>query len=859
MEINYAGEHLILGKIGNLSLSLAFAAAILSAVSYIFYMYNRESMPSWKVIGKNAFRVHSLATVVAIGTLFYIMTSHYFEYHYAWQHTSKDLPFKYVFAAFWEGQEGSFLLWTFWHVVIGNILLFTARKWEAPVMVIFALVQAFLISMVLGTIISIPEIFEYKIGSNPFLLTRQHPDMMGMPFVKSPTYLEHLDGRGLNPALQNYWMTIHPPTLFLGFALTLVPYAYAMAGIWNKEYKTWMRPSVPWAFTGVMILGAGILMGGAWAYEALNFGGFWAWDPVENSPLVAWLVMVAAAHLMLIPKNKGITLSATLLLSLCSFLLVLYSTFLTRSGVLGDASVHSFTDLGMSGQLLIYLFFFLWLPSLIAFPKATLRINYAIATIAVTALAVMFNITKLYMLILPVIVPVIIWYFTTEKKLPGEEKKEEENIYSREFWMFVGALILISASIHLTFETSKPVINKIFNTTYAPGGLDDYNGVQGAFAIVITLLIAVGQFFRYGKTQASHFWKNIAMSLGISALLTLSAYLIFDVFRNPLYIILAFTSGFAFLANLDYIVRFVKGKWKLAGASIAHIGFALIILGSVISAGHKKFISQNTGLIDLEVLNNDFKNNENIMLHRNDTLRMDDYLIAYRGDTLIGHIAYYKVDYMKQTSGGIQNEFTLYPKLITNPRMGNVAEPSTKHFLTKDIFTHVTYVDLDKLKKRMALNGRKEEPEFSEPVNMTLAKGDTIYGTSFYIVFEGFEALSDMHSLDKDDNLNIKMRGVFVVRQFQGVNDTLYPLFEIKDNYQYVSPDFSEPIGLKLVVEKILNDREVEIAMQEMKNNPYNDFIIMKAIIFPGINILWAGCFLMVFGAALSVLKRLKS
>lgn len=856
MEISYVGENLFLGKLGNFSLSLAFASAILSLIAYLFHCYGKTSNNSWLNIGKQAFRVHTLAVISAIGTLFYILTNHHFEYHYAWQHTSKDLPFKYIFAAFWEGQEGSFLLWTFWHLIISNILIFTAKKWEAPVMVVISIVQAFLISMVLGIVIDIPGIIEYKIGSNPFILTREHQDMINLPFVKSPTYLQSLDGRGLNPALQNYWMTIHPPTLFLGFALTLVPYAYAIAGIWRGELKEWMRPALPWTFAGIMILGAGILMGGAWAYEALNFGGFWAWDPVENSPLVAWLVLAAGGHLMILPKKKGITLYASIIFSLFGFILILYSTFLTRSGILGDASVHSFTDLGMSGQLLVYLFFFIWFPSFITLRKNSLRFNYAVISIAGIIISSMLNFIIPAMFILFIISSIVSWYFT--KKLNSEEKsREEDNIYSREFWMFVGALLLVSAGIHLTFETSKPVINKIFNTNYAPGDVDDYNTIQGAFAIVITILIAVGQFFRYNKTEPMQFWKNIIRSLGLSLALTIIAYLLFNEFRNPLYIILSFSSGFAFLSNLDYIIQFIKGKWKLAGASIAHIGFALIILGSVISAGHKKFISQNTSLINLEILNNDFKNNENIMLHKNDTVIMDEYLISYRGDTMIDHIAYYQVDYMKKSNNGIKNEFSLFPKLITNPRMGNVAEPSTKHFFGKDIFTHVTYVDLDRLKKRMALNGKKEEPEFNEPIHITLEKGDTIFGTSFYMVFHGFEALSTMEGLDDPNKLNVKLRGVFIANQMNGKSDTLFPIFEIKDSFQFVTPDFSEELGLRIVVDKILDEKQIEVSMQELKNNPTNDFIIMKAIIFPGINILWAGCFLLVLGSGLAILKRI--
>ena len=110
--------------------------------------------------------------------------------------------------------------------------------------------------------------------------------------------------------------------------------------------------------------GLGILMGGAWAYEALSFGGFWAWDPVENASLVPWLTLVGTAHLLIVNKNNGHSLLAVFFLAILTFVLVLYSTFLTRSGILGESSVHAFTDLGMSGQLLIYLFFFLFLLSI---------------------------------------------------------------------------------------------------------------------------------------------------------------------------------------------------------------------------------------------------------------------------------------------------------------------------------------------------------------------------------------------------------------------------------------------------------------------------------------------------------------
>jgi cytochrome c-type biogenesis protein CcmF len=119
-------------------------------------------------------------------------------------------------------------------------------------------------------------------------------------------------------------MTIHPPTLFLGFASTIIPFAYAIAGLWRKDFQGWMKPAIPYAFFGVMILGTGILMGGAWAYEALGFGGFWAWDPVENASLVPWITFVAGGHVMLINKNKGQSITTAFFLIFITFINIYY-------------------------------------------------------------------------------------------------------------------------------------------------------------------------------------------------------------------------------------------------------------------------------------------------------------------------------------------------------------------------------------------------------------------------------------------------------------------------------------------------------------------------------------------------------
>ena len=137
------------------------------------------------------------------------------------------------------------------------------------------------------------------------------------------------DGQSLNALLQNYWMVIHPPVLFLGFSSTLIPFAFAVTGLWKKDYGSWTKTALPWTLFSCCVLGTGIMMGAAWAYESLTFGGYWAWDPVENASLVPWLVLVAGLHTQVVYNSTGHSLRTTYLFLILGFTLILYSTFLT--------------------------------------------------------------------------------------------------------------------------------------------------------------------------------------------------------------------------------------------------------------------------------------------------------------------------------------------------------------------------------------------------------------------------------------------------------------------------------------------------------------------------------------------------
>ncbi|HRG59713.1 MAG TPA: cytochrome c biogenesis protein CcsA [Bacteroidia bacterium] len=807
MNIQYIGEHLLPGQFGNLFLVLSFTAALLSCIAYYFASnQNNLENNSWKSIGRTAFYLHGLSVFAVMGILFYIIFNHYFEYQYVWQHSSKSLPIRYMLSCFWEGQEGSFLLWSIWHVILGFILMRKTGNFEAPVMTVFSSVQVFLSSMLLGIYIG-----DYHLGSNPFILLREHPEYMELPFVKVPEYLTNLDGRGLNPLLQNYWMTIHPPILFLGFASTLVPFAFAMAGLWKKQHNEWVTPALPWTYFGVMILGTGILMGGAWAYESLSFGGFWAWDPVENASLVPWLVMVGGAHVMLIYKSRKQSLFTAYVLVILTFILILYSTFLTRSGILGNTSVHAFTDLGMSGQLLVYLLFYVVIAAFL------LIINYK-----------SINVDTL-----------------------------EDNSTSREFWMFIAALVLLISSFQITFTTSIPVINKLFGSNLAPPTkvVEHYNSWQIPFAIIVALLMALTQFLKYKQSDLKITFKKLIVSLSIAIVVTAISIFALELY-NGFLIALFFASFLAITTNIDYIFKVLNGEIKKAGASVAHIGFGMILLGALIATGKSRVISQNTSGIDISKLGKEFNNMENIMLAKHDTLQMGEYFLSYKGRRIEGVNHYFDIDYFQRNEKGkYELAFTLSPIVQTNPRMGNSAEPDTKHYLHKDVYTHITYAEMEQHDETN--HNHNNDNGYKPFTSATMAIGDTIFGSKSLIVLEKIYKETDSLKYHFGAN-DIAVGATFKIIDIHNKVTIANPIYLIKGNVANPIDAEVENMGIKLSFKNIHPDNgKIDIDLSE-KDTGSQEFIILKAIVFPYINILWLGCVIMIIGTVLAIRERLK-
>lgn len=821
-----------IGNLGHLVTIVAFVSALVTAYSYYQYLQAHElEKPSWRRFGRISFAVHGISSVLIAYSLFDIIYNHRFEYFYAYSHSSKALPVHYMVSSFWEGQEGAFILWIFWNVVLGAVLIKTNKFWEAPVMIVFALVQAFLVSMILGVVIG-----DLKIGSSPFILLR---DATQAPiFQMNPDFVPE-DGTGLNPLLQNIWMVIHPPTVFFGYASALIPFAFLMGGLVTKRYAEWIRPALPWAIFSAMVVGTGIMMGAYWAYVTLNFGGYWNWDPVENAVYVPWLILVASIHTMITYKKSATALKTSIVLVILSFILVLYATFLTRSGILGDSSVHSFTDLGLSGQLLIYLLFF-------------------------AAVAVILAIRS--------------W-----KNIPSSEKEAE--VYSREFWIFIGATTLGLMAFQVILPTSIPVWNAIVESfggisNMAPPAdqVEFYTKFQLWFGVALALLTAVGQFFWWQKMDRKAL-KDALLTPYIVSLLLSAAIIVLTKVYDWRYIILILTATFTITANSVILIRILKkSSFKLAGGSLAHIGLGMMLIGIMFSSGYSDVISINMSGLTYSNSWEDELNKEHVLLWINKPTQMKDYTVVYRGrqKKVVGISEYvpskileptgkvnealaledYKDYFKKGDKVNIvleendyfqieyyQNDvkkFSLAPMSQFNEGMGGlISSPDSKIFIDKDLYTYVA-----------AMND-SEDPEWKEDEIYEVAPGEQFHVADYVTYFDGADVLKELEGYVLQEG-DVAVRANLRILDYD-VEKLLQPTFIIRNNQVGKLPVVDNELGIKISLENILPEENKFV----FKVNQYQkDYVVMKAIVKPYINILWIGTLIMITGFCVAIYRR---
>ena len=766
---------------------------------------------SWLRIGRFAWIAGTVLTLGTFGLLIGLIVTHQFQFAYVFDNSSRDLPLHFLISSSWAGQEGSFLVWIVLNFVVGLAVIRWARDYAAPVMFVIALCQAFLVSMIVGL-----KLGPLAIGSSPFLtLAEKFPDA---PVLQ--TGLAPADGSGLNDLLQNYWMVIHPPTLFAGFALMIVPFAYAVSALWKKRYSDWVRPAMPWTIAAVLVLGVGVAMGGYWAYVTLSFGGYWAWDPVENSSLVPWLIGIAALHTMIIQKRSGHSHKASLLLSILAYMFVVYSTFLTRSGILGDLSVHSFVDLGLYNQLL------LWILTM-----GLLGFGF------------------------------FAWRF---RELPKVDK--EPNIWSREFMIFCGAMLLFAIALVVIIGTSAPILGRLVTNTPATVPIAFYNKWATPLAVGFVFLCGMGQLLWWNKMEVAQLNRSVSRPV-LAAVVATVAVLIFTPFierTSPqlvvaaaevpvlnsgildtisdtvvtygaglLLVILVFVTFFALFGNGMVLWRIGRGNARLAGGALSHIGFAILVLGIIASSGFSKPVAMPADIA---------AGRANFVLERGQTLRVGDYAFSYaEQDTTDRGRPKYHIDVVAADGSTTRLEPVVYESSTGQW----IQHPDIKLGLKKDLFVAVTPNEM--------LDSGQASGEVAMALGDTLVVGDSEYELNF-LRYE-LQEDTEYHT----DETEIAVAAVINVTNLRtGETREVKPLYLVDGSgaTRSVENEFSDWQFAVAFVGMNVDQGQVRLAFSGVSAED-EDWIVVQAVEKPLIFMVWLGIILLSLGFLVSLVRRI--
>ncbi|WP_367183068.1 cytochrome c biogenesis protein CcsA [Selenomonas sp.] len=483
-----------------ISLALTLVTAL---AAVLCFAAQSERTLRW---GRGLSALSFAAVLVSSIYLLVLIFHNRFDIAYVANYSTVELPAIYKFSAFWAGQQGSFLLWLLIHGMAG-LYLAVKRDLSGAGMAIYMALQALLTVFVLAK----------------------------SPFVPNENVVEN--GMGLNPLLQDPWMAVHPPIIFIGYALLAVPLAYSMAALLTgQKAQAWLPSARRWALTAWAFLGAGIFIGGYWAYKVLGWGGFWGWDPVENSSLVPWLVAGIFVHVLRVAQIRQAAITMVHLAGVFAYALVLYGTFLTRSGILGDFSVHSFAgnSIGM--------------------------------TIAVVnALVLIAGLTLL---------------MVKAKHLPQGEYYPGYN--SREFMVLLGALLMVFMSAIIFLGMSMPLLTQLIGNPAAVD-TDFYVRTTMPLAIALLLVITCGLLRGYGQDKILADGKKLVVFGVFGVACGFAAGV-----RQVMPLLLAAAALMAVGATVRAFRKHGIGR----GGMVAHIGLGISLLAMVLAGSGSQSYSQ---------------------------------------------------------------------------------------------------------------------------------------------------------------------------------------------------------------------------------------------------------------------------
>src|SRR6266516_2621767 len=424
-------------------------AALVTSFLLLLYALVGGSLAAWKgrrrlaESAQNALLGSFAATVVAAAVLLAALARHDFSFQYVADHTSRELPLGYTLTAFWGGQEGSLLLWLLVLTGYSVAAVLTARRAGREV-----------IAWVVPTLGLVGTFFALL-----------------LVFVASPfaTQAAVADGAGLNPSLQNPYMAIHPPMLYLGYVGLTVPFAFAMGALLARRTdERWIVATRRWTLAAWAFLGIGQLLGAHWAYVEIGWGGYYAWDPVENAALMPWLAATAFLHSVMIQEKRGMLQVWNMLLVILAFGLSLFGTFLTRSGVVN--SIHSFTQSSIG-------------PWFLGF----------ICVVVAASLALVF------------------W------RLPLLRSKTRlESLVSREATFLYNNLLLVAFCLTILWGVAFPILSELVKGESSTVGRPYYDFFLRAFGLPLLLLMGIGPLVAWRKTSVRGLTRMLAWPTGVA-------------------------------------------------------------------------------------------------------------------------------------------------------------------------------------------------------------------------------------------------------------------------------------------------------------------------------------------------------
>src|ERR1041385_2981816 len=484
---------------GHISILAAFASSL--GAAYFYATSGRKGVAREQLAAR--FYLVALGAVVAASvTLFSLLLTRQFQFSYVAQYSSRSLSLLYTISAFWAGQEGTFLLWALFVAVMGWVFMRTSGRHDAPAMSVTSPFCAFL-----------PLLMIVK---SPFEMSARVP----------------ADGQGMNPLLQDFWMSIDPPVLFVGYAASLFPFAMAVSALARRKYDGWFASGFAWTLFAAGPLGAGSAIGGFWAYKVLGWGGYWGWDPVENSSLVPWLILLSLIHGLVVQKTKGALVRTNMALALVSFILVLYATFLTRSGVLTDFSVHSFVDLGISNYLI--------------------GVQVAAVFVGLGLFASRFR----------------------EIRSPGLGFSG----VNRDLAMVVSIFVLCLGALFTFAGMSSPILTGLLGKA-SQVDTSFYNKVNLPVGIGIALLLGVTPFLGWSNEANASLLRRLSLPLALTVLSCCLAYV--GGVTSALLLLFVGSASFGVISNAVVAFRQYKSGWMTLGGPVGHIGVGLLLIGIV--------------------------------------------------------------------------------------------------------------------------------------------------------------------------------------------------------------------------------------------------------------------------------------